>query len=498
MFNKRLSVIVILAINAKYIHSSLSAWVLAAHLPNSVVIESNINQENADILKPVMSHKPTVIAISVYIWNATKVKKIIELIREHSPETAIVLGGPEATHNADYWYSVGADHVFIGEFDKDFIDPYSTKCLKALEGKLAYIETSRGCPFSCAFCLSGDGCNVKFLPLEEAKRRIKKLADSDVRMLKFVDRTFNCNTERAFQIIEYVIKLKTNKCFHFEVAADLFDARTLSLLSTAPPGRIQFEIGLQSFFEPALKASFRKTDLPKAVQNIKTLLSYGNIHIHIDLIAGLPYETIDDFVNSFNRAFWIKAHHLQLGFLKLLHGSKMRELYPEISHSDTPPYEITKSIWLSAENLSKLKRIEHTLEQTYNKGLFVNTFYYVLEVCRDELTPLELFRKIDESPENIFNFCKSLNDLNKNVLLKHMICDFMAKQKGMNMPRFMRIGTYEEYRAIRTKSEDILGRKIHRSEVAVIPDSTINKPCGVFVNLDSRNPVTGLYELYFV
>jgi hypothetical protein len=476
---------VILAINAKYIHSSLSAWILTALIPHSSVIEANINQCDTDIVDSVVVCNPGTVAISTYIWNAAKLPRIIELIRKRLPQVKIVLGGPEATHNANYWRN-HADAVHVGEFDKDFIDPYSDKYLAALANKIAYIETSRGCPFSCAFCLSGNDSNVKYLDISESKKRIRKLAGSEARMVKFVDRTFNCNAARAYEIFEFVMGLDTEKTFHFEVAADLFDSRTLSLLASSPPGRIQLEIGLQSFHKPALQASSRKTNLDKAEASIREIMSHGNIHVHVDLIAGLPFEMIGDFAESFNRAYLLNAHRLQLGFLKLLHGSKMREQFPEIAHSPEAPYEIIGSPWLSATDLAELKMVAHNIDRTYNKGRSLSAHNYALNVSG--VTPFEFYRRLSTEEYLLEN----LPGVKRDELTKCMICDCLAAQKGVNMLATLRSRDKPAYRKFRAFAEETLGRRINRNEVAVLPDGG-----GVFADSESRDPVTGLYELHF-
>jgi radical SAM superfamily enzyme YgiQ (UPF0313 family) len=361
---------VILAINAKYVHSSLSAWSLysgvsryARHSHDVRVVETTINNPDDEIISLVVAHKPDVVGVSTYIWNAGRLPSILKRLRELMPEALFVLGGPEASYNAGYWLKHGADFVLYGEGERsfpafldslddnlyangksdftgnhngkslltpatepidDWFDTYNDNYFSALNGRIAYLETSRGCPYSCAFCLSGressmvgdtesiSGCRssavenqrslsygqspekagVRFLHIDAAKELLRKLSKTGSKTVKLVDRTFNCNPDRSYHIFEYIIGLKADCCFHFEVAADLFDARTLSLLKTAPPGLIQFEAGIQSFFEPALKASSRQSNLIKIEQNIRSLLLGRNIHIHVDLIAGLPYEKI--------------------------------------------------------------------------------------------------------------------------------------------------------------------------------------------------------------
>ena len=546
-----MSKVVLLAVNAKYVHSSLSVWVIAGGIARfarsqheTIIIEATINQPCCGIVDSVAASGPDVIGISSYIWNAGMLPELLRSLRERLPEALLVLGGPEASNNAGFWLGNGADHVLSGEGEYAFprfldslsgslqlssgsngfavgiggnsnsdvsiggnsaldypVDPYTDAYFDALNGRLAYIEASRGCPFRCSFCLSA-GSMVRYFPLESIKEQILKLARSNTKTLKFVDRTFNCNKERAFEIFEFIIDLETSCIFHFEVAADLFDERILSLLETAPPGRIQFEIGLQSFHEPALIAVERKMDAEKAERNILALLKMKNIHIHIDLIAGLPYESLDCFAKSFVRAYLLNTHTLQLGFLKLLHGSELRKQADKlgIKYSAKPPYEIICSPWLSAGDIQILKNAENALRHTRNKGRFLTTLDYTLKVAAEN--PFSLMGLLGASVPNhatqledyavqVYDFLASLPGVDKERLKDCMSYDWLGMVKGKNTPAFLKNNDKNRCR-VANEAERVLGRKIRREEYAVLLSGK-----GIFADSNNRSPVTGLHKVYY-
>jgi radical SAM superfamily enzyme YgiQ (UPF0313 family) len=526
--------VVLLAINAKYVHSSLSVWVIAggvakyARLPHEVnIVEATIHQPDDGIAGQVASYQPDVVGISTYIWNAGRLPALLKLLRERLPGAQFVLGGPEASFNADYWLAHGADHVLPGEGEHTFpafLDEMAqaaqgiTGCesrgrtqfaptnydeyIAALGGRIAYLETSRGCPFSCAFCLSA-GSGVRFFPIDTAKGQIDQLSRSGVHTVKLVDRTFNCDPGRAYELFDYIIRLDTACRFHFEVAADLFDERTIALLLSAPPGRIQLEAGLQSYHKPALEASTRQMDVDMAEQNIRALLRGRNIHMHIGLIAGLPHEALPQLKESFDRAYSLGAHTLQLGFLKLLHGSELRKQAGAlgIRHAAEPPYEIQSSPWLSAEDIRELKHTENALQHTHNKGRFLSTLDYLLS--SSGLRPFSLLNRLGEACPNhgadltdyavqIYGFCSGLPGVDTDALRDRLIFDWLGMVKGKNMPPFLKGPSRSVWRVLETARKQ-LSHAVRRDEAAVLASGL-----GAFVDSEDRDPVTGLYKVYLI
>ncbi|MEG1886934.1 MAG: radical SAM protein, partial [Oscillospiraceae bacterium] len=372
MFN-----IAIAVLNSKFIHSSLSVWCLLSGIKaygnpeiSPTVIEGTINQNVNDVATRILNCSPNLVGLSCYIWNIKQTNELISIIKKQSPGTIIVMGGPEVSYNAEavLMRQSSVDYIISGEGELPFAllvnsiiehapvdnlpgicyrdngkivlsepyisnktppSPYTSEYFEALNNRISYLESSRGCPYNCAFCLSGRCGSVRFFDIKDTKDNILKLANSGSKTIKFVDRTFNANRKRAEEIFSFIIEnygvvIPENVCFHFEIAGDILNESTINILSTAPPGSIQLEIGLQSFNEKTLQSISRRTDTIKLRENIKQILLSGNIHTHIDLIAGLPFEDMNSLKNSFNIAYDLHPHMLQFGFLKLLHGANMR------------------------------------------------------------------------------------------------------------------------------------------------------------------------------
>ena len=490
--------VVISCLNSKYIHASLSPWCLLAGVRefcktqlNATVAESTINanlDEFADNIE-----KADVYAFSCYIWNIEQTLYVCKKLKE-THNCKIVLGGPEVAYRAK---DVLQKHDFIdfvlsgeGEFNlPKLIDalnllqpfsavdgltykeneeivstpesvynitppnPYCQEFFDALQGRICYIETSRGCPYRCAFCLSGRCGGLRYFDIEEVKKNIILLANSGTKTVKFVDRTFNANARRANEILLYIkenygTKIPNGVCFHFEIAGDILTEETLAILSQMPPRAVQLEIGMQSFNEETLKLINRKTNTQKLIKNIKTLLGFNNMHIHIDLIAGLTGEGLHSFKNSFNIGYNLHAHMLQMGFLKLLYGSDMREQsdkYP-CEYSDKPPYEVTSTPWLTTEEILKLKNCEDALERLYNSGRFLLTLDYLINEIRIE--PFDLFfefgNAVSGNKKSLSEYAQMLYDFYKDrcdgqILREKIVCDMLQSGCEKHIPDTLKI-----------------------------------------------------------
>jgi len=403
---------------------SLAAY--CSNTPHSIIIkEFTINDHEHTILSGIFKESPDMVCFSCYIWNRSLVLSLADSLKKILPNVKIVLGGPEVTDNeADIMTNHPVDIIVTGEGEMPFkmlldffagniedlaLIPHityrdaSNHAIKSvgqlkpipldrlpyvyednihnLKNKIIYYETSRGCPFSCAYCLSGKESHPRFLSLNRCFTELQFFLDNRISQVKLIDRTFNCNKAHAMAIWQYLIKNDNNQSnFHFEIAADLLDNEMLMLLETARPGLFQFEIGIQSTHLPTLCAIRRKADINACFQNIKKLVKMGNIHTHVDLIAGLPLEGFAAFKQSFNAVYSLNADHIQLGFLKLLHGSALRRDVAEygIVYKNAPPYEVLLTSDLSYQEIIRLKAIEEMLKIYFNSGRYKTTLKWGL------------------------------------------------------------------------------------------------------------------------
>ncbi|MGN0572169.1 MAG: DUF4080 domain-containing protein [Candidatus Fimenecus sp.] len=558
---------VICCLNSKYIHSSLAPWCLLAGVRaycsaeiTAKVVEGTVNESQDAVFDRLRAENAEVIGFCTYIWNITAVLALAECLKSSNPTVQIVLGGPEVSYRAEQVLSAYpfVDFVVSGEGEYPFaallnalqagdkcslaeieglcfrtaenlhlsapcigsgdpISPYCDEYFEALQGRIAYLETSRGCPYNCAFCLSGRCGTVRFFSLDTAKETILRLANSGAKTVKFVDRTFNADKKRAFEIFSFILsnygkEIPDGVCFHFEIAGDILNDMLIDLLATAPKGAIQLEIGLQSFNETTLASIHRKTDTQKLIRNIKRLIASRNIHIHIDLIAGLPYEDYKSFAESFNKAFALMPDMLQFGFLKLLYGAPMRENAAEYpcTFSEDPPYEVQTTPWLTETELQKMHGIEDAFDRIWNSGRFRRTVQYALSVIKT--APFQFFADfaeylsmqnvstekvpLDVYSETLYTYLCNLPQTENTILRDKMVCDRLATNASGVLPAFLRVDDrrLKEVRALLNADSQTRARPGVKRAIALL----YSENRGVYVDYIAADRVTGEYPLQYI
>ncbi len=407
------------AVNTKYIHSNPAVYSLKAYAEKKApeltgqieIAEYTINHQISDILADLYKRKPDAIGFSCYIWNISYVLELAEEMKKLLPDVQIWFGGPEVSFDADkllltYPFLTG---VICGEGEESFLQlamaykkaeeegrsfaevsrgqlkntelvlsevPFLYDDDASFENRILYYESSRGCPFRCSYCLSSIDKTVRLRDIEIVKKELAYFIEKKVRQVKFVDRTFNCNKEHALAIWEYLLAHDNGVTnFHFEIAADLLGEEELTLLSKFRPGALQLEIGVQSTNEKTIEEIDRRMNVERLRGIVKRIHDGGNIHVHLDLIAGLPYEDYDSFGKSFDDVYAMQPEQLQLGFLKVLKGSKMHQKAQDygLVYRSKPPYEVLYTDWISFDDICRLKRIEEMVEIYYNSNQFTVT-----------------------------------------------------------------------------------------------------------------------------
>jgi radical SAM superfamily enzyme YgiQ (UPF0313 family) len=402
----------LIGVNSQFVHSNLALYYLRENLPGHMegeIKEFNNNEPVLRIFYEIVAAGYDVIAFSVYLWNKETVIKLLGLLKESMPKTVLVLGGPEPTFAPDDFSAYGIvvfgalepvwPHILTAiergddlcrvreiagevQFSENWKFPYREEDLPHLKNRLVYYETSRGCPYRCSFCLSSAERRTAYLPVERVKKELDFFLNHEIAVVKLVDRTFNAPRERAKEILQYLLDhYKEGVTFHFELKGELLDEETLALLVSAPKGFFQVEIGVQSLNERTLNESCRLAQWEKTRSFYKTLIEAGNVHTHFDLIAALPYEDFSSFAFGFNEVMSVYPDYLQLGFLKLLPGTKLekeRESFGYIAES-FPPYEAVKSNDISTMELYQLKRLDQFMDTVYNKGILRQTLRFALK-----------------------------------------------------------------------------------------------------------------------
>lgn len=490
--------ILLAACNAKYIHSNLAVYDLKAYSSDYdehvILREYTINQPKDEILKDIYSSGADVVCFSCYIWNISFVRELIRDLVKILPKTAFWAGGPEVSYDAEKFLTEMPEMtgVMVGEGEKTFHDllefyidgkdsleeisgiayrtgdkiihngwrelmdlsaiPFVYEHLEKFENRIIYYESSRGCPFSCSYCLSSIDKKLRFRDLELVKKELQFFLDHRVPQVKFVDRTFNCKHEHAMTIWKYILEHDNGVTnFHFEISADLLREEEMELMSQMRPGLIQLEIGVQSTNPETIRAIHRHMDLKKLEHCVNRVHSFRNIHQHLDLIAGLPYEDYDTFHQSFNDVYQMKPDQLQLGFLKVLKGSLMQkeaEVYG-IVYKEKEPYEVLSTNWLTYGEVLKLKMVESMVEVYYNSGQFWHTLEYLVPLEKDAFTFYEKLGSFYEKKgyseishsrmrryEILLEYLQEETDVPTEVAAQKMLYDLYLREKLKKRPVF--------------------------------------------------------------
>ena len=490
--------ILLAACNAKYIHSNLAVYDLKAYSSDYdehvILREYTINQPKDEILKDIYSSGADVVCFSCYIWNISFVRELIRDLVKILPKTAFWAGGPEVSYDAEKFLTEMPEMtgVMVGEGEKTFHDllefyidgkdsleeisgiayrtgdkiihngwrelmdlsaiPFVYEHLEKFENRIIYYESSRGCPFSCSYCLSSIDKKLRFRDLELVKKELQFFLDHRVPQVKFVDRTFNCKHEHAMTIWKYILEHDNGVTnFHFEISADLLREEEMELMSQMRPGLIQLEIGVQSTNPETIRAIHRHMDLKKLEHCVNRVHSFRNIHQHLDLIAGLPYEDYDTFHQSFNDVYRMKPDQLQLGFLKVLKGSLMQkeaEVYG-IVYKEKEPYEVLSTNWLTYGEVLKLKMVESMVEVYYNSGQFWHTLEYLVPFEKDAFTFYEKLGSFYEKKgyseishsrmrryEILLEYLQEETDVPTEVAAQKMLYDLYLREKLKKRPAF--------------------------------------------------------------
>lgn len=490
--------ILLAACNAKYIHSNLAVYNLRAYASewkaHILLKEYTINQLKDDILRDIYKSGADIVCFSCYIWNISFIKELIHDLAKILPRVHFWVGGPEVSYDAETFLAENPQvtGVMVGEGEKTFLElvryyvenkgkledvsgiayregeailhngwreimdlsrvPFAYEDLADFNNRIIYYESSRGCPFSCSYCLSSVDKKLRFRDLSLVKKELQFFIDHQVPQVKFVDRTFNCKHEHAMEIWRYITEHDngiTN--FHFEISADLLRDEELELMKTMRPGLIQLEIGVQSTHPETITAIHRTMKLEKLREKVARVHSFGNIHQHLDLIAGLPYEDYAAFRNSFNDVYAMKPQQLQLGFLKVLKGSLMQQEAEKygILFKEKEPYEVLSTKWLSYGEILKLKMVESMVEVYYNSGQFQRTLCYLESFFEDAFTLYEAlgnfyeekgYEEISHSRirryEILLEFLKEKTEISIDGVIEQMIYDLYLRENLKSRPSF--------------------------------------------------------------
>ena len=537
--------ILLVACNAKYIHSNLAVYDLQAYASDYadhiVLKEYTINQQKDDIMRDIYLEHPDVVCVSCYIWNLSFVKELMADLIKILPGADFWAGGPEVSYDAEKFLTENSEFkgVMVGEGEETFKElagyyveknpqnlkdmtgicyrdgdqiihngwrqimdlssiPFIYKDLSEFKNRIIYYESSRGCPFSCSYCLSSIDKKLRFRDTETVKKELQFFIDNKVPQVKFVDRTFNCKHDHAMAIWKYINEHDNGVTnFHFEISADLLREEELQEMSTMRPGLIQLEIGVQSTNLDTIKAIHRTMDFEKLKGIVDRIHSFGNIHQHLDLIAGLPYEDYDSFRHSFNDVYALKPQQLQLGFLKVLKGSHMMEMCKEygIVYKTQEPYEVLSTKWLDYDHVLKLKTVENMVEVYYNSGQFQNTLEYLENFFPDAFSIYEglgnfymekgygdISHTRMRRYEILLEFLEDVPEISMDQVKDQMVYDLYLRENLKSRPGFARDQKPFERQIWDFRKREKVAKNAH---VEVFADGTV-----LLFNYADRDPLT--------
>lgn len=536
--------ILLVGINSQYIHTNLAIRYLKSYVEKYSdkkvdIYESNINNRIDHIITDIYELMPKKIIFSTYIWNKELILLIAKELKKILPDVLIMLGGPEVSYDSENILRQNRfiDAIFIGEGERVLLNylnngkigckgvayleedryiyagdepvmesldeipfPYSQEYLKE-NIQILYYESSRGCPFNCSYCLSSIDKSVRYRSLELVKKELKIFIDSGIKLVKFVDRTFNLKKERYLEMWNFLLdNYREGIIFHFEINANIFDDETIEFLKKVPKDYFQFEIGVQSINKDTMVSIDRVNDLERLSRNIKSISK--NIHLHVDLIAGLPYDSYENFKTSFNYVYDLGAEMIQLGFLKVLSGTKIsKELEQyQYKYMDIPPYEVLSNKFISYGDLVKLKNIEKLLDYYYNSEKFRNSVKYIIDNFYDfpfsffediasyykKRGLLQIGHKIINIFQYILDFYREKGFENENIFIEYLKLDFLLLGKP---------GSYPEW-FISKKDKELHNDVLQGKEFATIREG-YKKTEVEFFEYDILNGREGEIILYF-
>lgn len=469
----------LIGINSKYIHPAMGVFSLVCNSKHPVIYdEFNIKDSKEKILKSILEKEYDLLGFSVYIWNVTFIKEILKELKNINFSKPILIGGPETYFNSEIFLKdYNVKYVIINEGEEAFnelidyldnkisinevsnlyyLDNNETKytyskvpdinnikhdlsLIKDFSHRVAYLESSRGCPFKCSYCMASLDEKVRFFPIEKVKSEIKYLLDNNCKTIKFLDRSFNINKNYMLDLLKFIKENDNNiSVFQFEIVGDLLDKEVIEYSKTMRKGILRFEIGVQSTNDLTTKAVCRRQDFNKLKENVAMLKDH--VTLHVDLIAGLPYEDFTSFKNSFNQTYLLMGDELQLGFLKELKGTKISKEKEEHDYEfdNNPPYEIINNKYINENELDIIRKVEEALEKYHNKGCYKRTMNYLF--VTNNLNPFDTFLALsnkankqlkhlndDESYKHLFDTLK--DKVNEEKLLDVIKLDYLLKNK---------------------------------------------------------------------